>query len=99
MNADIKYIDIFNDLTVEENLGYLCSVYNIDKANIQRVIDLCHLNEHKKSNTLRFKKMIDEKRSFVIVISQTYCSHCIAYKPVFNDVLKRNKINGYDNLI
>jgi thiol-disulfide isomerase/thioredoxin len=43
-----------------------------------------------------FKKMIDEKRSFVIVISQTYCSHCIAYKPVFNDVLKRNKINGYE---
>lgn len=42
------------------------------------------------------KEMIKKKRSFVIVISQTYCSHCIAYKPVYNEVLKSNKVKGYE---
>lgn len=40
---------LFNDLTVEENLGYLCSVYDIDMENIKTTLDLCHLNEHKKA--------------------------------------------------
>ena len=38
---------LFNDLTVEENLGYLCSVYDIDRSNVQRAIDLCFLDDHK----------------------------------------------------
>lgn len=42
------------------------------------------------------KEMIKKKRSFVIVISQTYCSHCIAYKPIYNEVLKSNKVKGYE---
>jgi len=52
---EVKYIigympqvfSLFNDLTVEENLGYLCSVYDIDNTNVQRVIDLCFLDDHK----------------------------------------------------
>lgn len=38
---------LFNDLTVEENLGYLCAVYDIDTSNVQRVVDLCFLNKYK----------------------------------------------------
>ncbi len=38
---------LFNDLTVEENLGYLCSVYDIDISNVNRAIDLCYLNENR----------------------------------------------------
>lgn len=40
---------LFNDLTVEENLGYLCAVYDIDKRNIQKTLDLCFLNQYKKT--------------------------------------------------
>lgn len=40
---------LFNDLSVEENLGYLCAVYDIDQSNVDRVIELCYLNEHRKS--------------------------------------------------
>ena len=43
-----------------------------------------------------FKDMIKDKRSFVVVISQTYCSHCIAYKPIYNEVLKEHNAKGYD---
>lgn len=43
-----------------------------------------------------FQNMIKDKRSFVVVISQTYCSHCIAYKPIYNEVLKQHNSKGYD---
>ena len=43
-----------------------------------------------------FQNMIKEKRSFVVVISQTSCSHCIAYKPIYNEVLKQHNSKGYD---
>lgn len=42
------------------------------------------------------KDLINQKRTFIIVISQTYCSHCIEYKPTFNEVLKENNITGYE---
>lgn len=38
---------LFNDLTVEENLGYLCAIYNIDTAIKNKVIDVCGLTEYK----------------------------------------------------
>jgi len=39
---------LFNDLTVEENLKYLCAVYDIDLSNVENVIDKCGLKENKK---------------------------------------------------
>lgn len=38
---------LFNDLTVKENLGYLCSVYNISKTKANEIINLCNLQNHK----------------------------------------------------
>lgn len=43
-----------------------------------------------------FNDMIKKKRTFVVVISQTFCSHCIAYKPIYNEVLRKHNIKGYD---
>lgn len=55
-NVDMKKIigympqsfSLFNDLTVEENLKYLCAIYDIDVVNADRVLNLCGLVEHKK---------------------------------------------------
>lgn len=44
----------------------------------------------------KVRKMIEDKEDFVLLISQTYCSHCIAYKPIYNEVLKENNVLGYD---
>lgn len=43
-----------------------------------------------------FKEMIENKESFVIVISQTSCGHCITYKPIFDEALRENNIKGYE---
>lgn len=44
----------------------------------------------------KVRKMIEDKESFVLLISQTYCSHCIAYKPIYNEVMANNNLLGYD---
>ena len=69
-----------NDYKDEENDEELPSEY----SNIEKLT----LDE--------LKDLIAKKRSFVIVISQTYCGHCIDYKPVFNEALKDNNIIGYE---
>lgn len=43
-----------------------------------------------------FNEMIKNKRSFVVVISQTYCSHCIEYKPAYNEAFKNRTTKGYE---
>lgn len=39
---------------------------------------------------------MDQKESFILVFTQTQCGHCIAYKPVFNKVLKKNDIQAFE---
>jgi len=43
-----------------------------------------------------FKEMIEHKETFVIVISQTSCGHCIVYKPIFDEALRANNLTGYE---
>ena len=46
-----QYFSMFNDLTVKENLKYLCTVYGIkDKNRCQDIIKLCNLED--KQNQL-----------------------------------------------
>ncbi len=41
-------------------------------------------------------KMIDDKEDFILLVSQTSCSHCISFKPILNKALKQEKIIGYE---
>lgn len=41
---------MFNDLTIEENLKYLCAIYNInEKACVEKTINSCYLQEHRRT--------------------------------------------------
>lgn len=42
------------------------------------------------------KEKIDNKDSFILLISRTGCSHCAEYLPVFTKVLDDNKVTAYD---
>lgn len=39
---------------------------------------------------------IGNKETFILLISQPYCSHCIRYKPVLNNVLLKYNIRAYE---
>ena len=44
-------------------------------------------------------KKIENKDSFVLVYTQTTCSHCIEYKPILKKTLYKNKLYGYEIVI
>lgn len=44
-----QHFSLFNDLTVEENLGYLCTVYNLKKSKIDEILKICFLEDYKKT--------------------------------------------------
>ena len=44
---------LFNDLTVYENLEYVCSIYNLSLDGINRVLEECQLSEYR--NTIASK--------------------------------------------
>jgi len=39
---------LFNDLTAEENLKYLCAVYRLPKSKADDVMEICRLTGHRK---------------------------------------------------
>ena len=50
----------------------------------------------KNINISELKEKIDNKDSFILVITQDSCSHCKAFLPVINDVAKTYNITIYD---
>lgn len=49
-----------------------------------------------KINFTELKKLIKDKRTFIIVITQEMCGHCKNYKKTYNDVLKNNQLTSYE---
>ena len=43
-----------------------------------------------------FKTKINNKESFLVLFTQTNCSHCIAYKPTISEVIEENPIIIYE---
>ncbi len=42
------------------------------------------------------QEKIDNKETFILLMSQTTCSHCAEYKPVFKKVLTKYDITAYE---
>ena len=61
-----------------------------------------HKEEKEENNHLveiSFKELqekIDNKDSFILLLSQTTCSHCAEYRPVLKKVLKNYDIYAYE---
>lgn len=49
----------------------------------------------KELSISELQEKIDSKESFILVISQTTCSHCAEYKPRIKKVLAKYEITGY----
>lgn len=43
-----------------------------------------------------FVNKIDQNENFILVVTQTYCSHCHDFKPVINKVLKEQELIAYE---
>ncbi len=47
-------------------------------------------------NPSKMEEMINNEESFIVVITQTGCSHCEKYLPELDNALKENNLTGYD---
>ena len=56
----------------------------------------CASNHVKEINYSELKDMIKNKQSFIVVVTQTGCSHCIEYEPNYKSAMEENDIIGYN---
>jgi len=47
-------------------------------------------------NFTDLNKKVENKETFILLISQTECAHCLAYKPIFKKVLAKYDITAYE---
>jgi len=67
-----------------------------NSLNTVNEIDSNEYSNLKQINIKTLKKIIDKKESFILLISQKSCSHCITFKPTLNKVLKENSLLAYE---
>ena len=70
----------------------ICLIILIGAFIADRILGKTYFNEIKYNEVI---EKIDNKESFVLLISQTDCTHCISYKPKLEDVANEHKINIY----
>ena len=51
--------------------------------------------EFKQTTYNEIKEKINNKESFVLVVSQSTCSHCATYKPKIKIIAEEHNINAY----
>lgn len=73
-------------------LGSICLVILIGAFIADRVLSKSYLKELKYDEVI---EKIENKDNFVLLISQTTCTHCISYKPKLEEVANKYKINIY----
>lgn len=73
-------------------LGSICLVILIGAFIADRVLSKSYFKELKFDEVI---EKIENKDDFVLLISQTTCTHCISYKPKLEEVANEYKINIY----
>lgn len=61
--------------------------YNPSKGDYKSVINI---------DLAGFKEKVANKEKFVLVVTQTGCSHCLAYLPVLEEIGEEYKLTFYD---
>ncbi len=61
--------------------------YNPSKGDYKSVINI---------DLASFKEKVANKEKFVLVVTQTGCSHCLAYLPVLEEIGEEYKLTFYD---
>ena len=73
-------------------LGSICLVILIGAFIADRVLSKSYFKKLKYDEVI---EKIENKDDFVLLISQTTCTHCISYKPKLEEVANEYKINIY----
>ena len=73
-------------------LGIVCLVILIGAFTLDRLLSKSYLKEIKYSEVI---EKVDNKESFILLLSQTTCTHCMDFKPKLKNVANKYKITVY----
>ena len=73
-------------------LGIICFVILIGAFIGDRLLSKSYLQEIKYSDVM---KKVENKESFILLLSQTTCTHCMDFKPKLKKVANKYKITVY----
>lgn len=73
-------------------LGIICLVILIGAFTLDRLLSKSYLKEIKYSEVI---EKVDNKESFILLLSQTTCTHCMDFKPKLKNVANKYKITVY----
>ena len=85
-----KYNDISNSLDNTNN-----KYQRLQKEAEEKGFDLMTKETLSYRSISEVKEAFDKKETFILVISQTGCSHCAAYLPDLEKILKDSKRSAY----
>lgn len=99
---------LFNDLTVEENLGYLCAIYNLNNNVVEDVIEKCFLGKHRKTLVQNLSGGYRQLLSFagaiihspkLIILDEPSSAMDPLFRKMFWDIIKSYKESGVTILL
>lgn len=94
MNGDKMKKKLLIFLGIAISIGaILAIIYAAITLNKQQEVEDSYLIELSHQE---LEKKIQNKESFVLVYTQTTCSHCHEYKPVLKRTLAKNKLYAYE---
>ena len=70
----------------------LCMVILVGCIVVDKKKNVNYMHELKYDQVM---EKVNKKESFILCISQTYCEHCNSFKPKYNNVANREKIDVY----
>jgi predicted bacteriocin transport accessory protein len=73
-------------------LGIICLVILIGAFTLDRILSKSYLKEIKYSEVM---EKVENKESFILLLSQTTCTHCMDFKPKLKKVANKYEITVY----
>ena len=73
-------------------IAVICLIFLIGGFVIDSILGKSYFKELKYDDVI---EKIENKEDFILLVSQTGCTHCISYKPKLKEVAKEHKVYVY----
>lgn len=94
------YKDLYGSITSNNSTAEETSK---EEENLEEVVEenteTTEYSNIKHITVSQLEKMISRKEDFVLLLSSNYCSHCINFRPIYNEALSESNIIGYELVI